>query len=148
MDPTHDRPIHPSVLTFMVRDAGFAAVETRFLHPRENFSQDESSNECPTDMAGELENLVTYLYELNLQGTYPRTRIHQALSLFMLCLPVYRIYPDKLPLRAASLELLDEAFHKALQLDPDFSEELNYVKSLCHADTTSEFDKSAKHPML
>ena len=54
MDPTHERPIHPNVLAFMVRDAGFAAVETRYLHPRKNFSQSDPDNECPPDLAGEL----------------------------------------------------------------------------------------------
>jgi SAM-dependent methyltransferase len=55
LDPTHDRPIHPDVLAFMVRDAGFAAIETRFLHPRENFSEDDDlSEELATDLASEL----------------------------------------------------------------------------------------------
>lgn len=32
-DLTHERPLHPETLAFLVRQAGFRAVETRFLHP-------------------------------------------------------------------------------------------------------------------
>ena len=53
MDPTHHRPVHPTALAFMLRDAGFVAVETRFLHPRENYRPDENPS-SPTDLTNEL----------------------------------------------------------------------------------------------
>lgn len=33
VDPTHERPVHPLFLEFLAREAGFAEVETRPLHP-------------------------------------------------------------------------------------------------------------------
>lgn len=33
LDPTHLRPLHPDLLSFLVSDRGFVDVETRFLHP-------------------------------------------------------------------------------------------------------------------
>jgi SAM-dependent methyltransferase len=32
-DPTHERPVNPDYLAFLVGDRGFVNVETRFLHP-------------------------------------------------------------------------------------------------------------------
>ncbi|SDI94322.1 Methyltransferase domain-containing protein [Frankineae bacterium MT45] len=37
LDPTHLRPVNPDYLAFVLRDMGFADVETRFLHPNENY---------------------------------------------------------------------------------------------------------------
>lgn len=34
-DPTHLRPVHPDLLGFIAREAGFTDVEVRFLHPAE-----------------------------------------------------------------------------------------------------------------
>ncbi len=33
LDPTHLRPLHPDLLSFLVSDRGFVDVEIRFLHP-------------------------------------------------------------------------------------------------------------------
>ncbi len=33
VDPTHERPVHPVFLAFLLTEAGFAETETRFLHP-------------------------------------------------------------------------------------------------------------------
>ena len=41
-DPTHLRPIHPDLLAFLVGEAGFTDIETRFLHP--------ISDEMPDDV--------------------------------------------------------------------------------------------------
>jgi (1->4)-alpha-D-glucan 1-alpha-D-glucosylmutase len=82
-------------------------------------------------MAGELENLVTYFFELNLEGGFTRERIREALAHFMLSLPVYRIYPDRLPIEGKSLELIEEAVQKAKEMNPDFNGELDYLLSLC-----------------
>jgi (1->4)-alpha-D-glucan 1-alpha-D-glucosylmutase len=82
-------------------------------------------------MAGELENLVTYFFELNLQGNFQKDGIKEALSLFMLSFPVYRIYPGKLPLKGNDLEFINEAFAKAHILNPVYKEELDYIHSLC-----------------
>ncbi|HYF69563.1 MAG TPA: malto-oligosyltrehalose synthase [Ohtaekwangia sp.] len=64
-------------------------------------------------MGGELNNVVHYFFELGLQGELSYEEAEQALSLIMLSLPVYRIYPDKLPLQGTNLLLLQEAFTQA-----------------------------------
>jgi (1->4)-alpha-D-glucan 1-alpha-D-glucosylmutase len=84
-------------------------------------------------MAGELENIVDYFFELRLQSDFSRERVRGAISLFMLSLPVYRIYPDKLPLRGKSLDLIKEAIEKAMSLDAGYSTELSYLLTLCLA---------------
>lgn len=82
-------------------------------------------------LAGELENIVDYFFELKLESDFSRPRIKGALSLFMLSLSVYRIYPDKLPLKGESLETIREAIEKARALDDSYGAELDYLMSLC-----------------
>ena len=36
-DPTHLRPVHPDLLSFLVSESGFVGVETRFLNPMAEF---------------------------------------------------------------------------------------------------------------
>jgi 2-polyprenyl-3-methyl-5-hydroxy-6-metoxy-1,4-benzoquinol methylase len=38
-DPTHVRPLTPDYLAFAVADRGFVEVQTRFLHPRQDFEK-------------------------------------------------------------------------------------------------------------
>lgn len=92
-------------------------------------------------MKGELENLVSLLFELNLQGDFSRARIKGALALVMLSVPVYRIYPDSLPLTGKGLTLVDEAFEKALKLSPEHEEELHYLHLLCTTGTLNDIKK-------
>jgi O-antigen chain-terminating methyltransferase len=33
VDPTHERPVHPAFLTFLLEEAGLREVTTTFLHP-------------------------------------------------------------------------------------------------------------------
>lgn len=82
-------------------------------------------------LAGELENVVEYFFELKLQSEFSRQRIKEALSLFMLSLSVYRIYPDKLPLKGDDLHTIREAIEKARTMNDGFDAELNYLLSLC-----------------
>jgi (1->4)-alpha-D-glucan 1-alpha-D-glucosylmutase len=93
-------------------------------------------------MAGELDNLVTFFFELNLAGNYQKSRIKEALSLFMLSLPVYRIYPDRLPIKGQSLALIEEAIEKAKRMNSEFMEELEYIHALCLAQQEEEIPKS------
>jgi (1->4)-alpha-D-glucan 1-alpha-D-glucosylmutase len=81
-------------------------------------------------MAGEWENLVTYFFELQLQGGYSWEKIRQALGLFMVSMPVYRIYPEEIPLEGRELDLLNKAFDKANSLAMDCQPELTYLQSL------------------
>jgi (1->4)-alpha-D-glucan 1-alpha-D-glucosylmutase len=81
-------------------------------------------------MAGEIENLVNYFFSLNLDGGFERQRIKDALSLLMLSLPVYRIYPDKLPLTGSNLALIEEGFSRAYPLAETMKEELDHLSLL------------------
>ncbi|MBT1701783.1 malto-oligosyltrehalose synthase [Chryseosolibacter indicus] len=81
-------------------------------------------------MGGEWENLIQLFFELNLQGNLERERLKQGLAYLMLCLPVYRIYPDKLPLEGKELEVLEEAFAKARQASKEYNQELNHFHAL------------------
>jgi O-antigen chain-terminating methyltransferase len=42
-DPTHERPVTPDYLAFLLHDRGFADVEVRFLHPLPEFALDVPS---------------------------------------------------------------------------------------------------------
>lgn len=81
-------------------------------------------------MQGEWNNLVGMLMKEGLGTSFPRERIRAALGVFMLSLPVYRIYPDALPLKGRSLAIIHEAFDNALMESPDLADELAYFRSL------------------
>lgn len=81
-------------------------------------------------MAGEWENLTTLFLALGLSSGFQRERIKEALATFMIALPVYRIYPEKLPVQDEGAVVLNEAFTKALAESPQSNAELNYLKSL------------------
>src|SRR5688572_4726738 len=81
-------------------------------------------------IGGEWDNLTKLFRSLELSDLYDEKRIKQALGFFMLSLPVYRIYPDGLPLKGKSLLIIHEAFDKALSTGPDYAEELNHLRNL------------------
>lgn len=81
-------------------------------------------------MRGEWDNLTDLFESLRLSDGNPRERMRQALGLFMLSLPVYRIYPDSLPLKGKSFATVQEAFEKALRAGTDYRNEINHLRSL------------------
>jgi (1->4)-alpha-D-glucan 1-alpha-D-glucosylmutase len=82
-------------------------------------------------MGGEWDNLVNHFFELQLQeDTAETNRVKDALGLFMISLPVYRIYPDKLPLEGNDLKVVENAFTKAKQLATSCQPELDYLYNL------------------
>jgi (1->4)-alpha-D-glucan 1-alpha-D-glucosylmutase len=81
-------------------------------------------------LSGEWDNLVHLLTTLGLSGGFDQGRTKRALGLFMLFLPVYRIYPDSLPLRGKSLLIVHEAFDKALEEDRSCEVELIHLRNL------------------
>ena len=91
-------------------------------------------------MKGEWDNLVHLFESLGLSRNFEQSRIKQALGLFMLSLPVYRIYPATLPLRGKSLLTLHEAFEHALRQAPDYSEELGYLRDM-FTNTSADHDQ-------
>lgn len=82
-------------------------------------------------MGGEWYNLVSLLYRLQLvPETIQSDALKQALGLFMVCLPVYRLYPEGQPVDAVSQEILKQTFEEAIQQDPSLKEALDYLQSL------------------
>ena len=81
-------------------------------------------------ISGEWDNLTHLFQSLKLSGDLEVQRMKQALGFFMLSLPVYRIYPDSLPLKGKSLVILHEAFDKALSAGPDYAKELSHLRNL------------------
>jgi (1->4)-alpha-D-glucan 1-alpha-D-glucosylmutase len=81
-------------------------------------------------MRGEWDNLIHYFNMLKLQHNYDGTRIKEALKFFMLSLPVYRIYPNQLPLQGRELEVIEDAFAIAASQCSSHLEELNYLRLL------------------
>lgn len=81
-------------------------------------------------MGGELENLSYYFAKLGLQGGLTHEQVEHTLSALMLSWPVYRIYPERIPLSGTNLELLNEAFARAYHLSPALTHELNYFRDL------------------
>jgi (1->4)-alpha-D-glucan 1-alpha-D-glucosylmutase len=82
-------------------------------------------------MAGELDNIVHRFNATGLGSDLEAWRIRKSIALLMQALPVYRIYPERLPLADSEMKVMNEAFHTAAQLDPAYEQELAFLKSLC-----------------
>jgi (1->4)-alpha-D-glucan 1-alpha-D-glucosylmutase len=96
-----------------------------------NIVFDKKSMFLQNYMGGEWDNLVQYLYTLNLATpAMKREKIKEALGLFMRCLPVYRLYPDGQEPDATSEQILGETFQEARQKSPALLNELNWLQSL------------------
>lgn len=89
-------------------------------------------------MAGEWQNLVRLFTELGLRGAYAEQKIKEAIGLIMLSLPVYRIYPDGLPLRGEDRKVIEAAFIAAQSLESDCHDELRYLESLFLEDSRGD----------
>ena len=81
-------------------------------------------------MSGEWENLTNLFLELNLAGSFQREGFKKALGAVLVSLPVYRIYPDDLPLTGNDLVIMAEAIQKAKHLSPTSVSELNHFNEL------------------
>ncbi|RAW00930.1 malto-oligosyltrehalose synthase [Pseudochryseolinea flava] len=86
-------------------------------------------------MGGEWDNLVSHFFLLDLQSDFKRERIKTALGILMMSLPVYRIYPETLPLALDDRRYIEEAFVAASSVVSDVSNELDYLRSLFLSDT-------------
>jgi (1->4)-alpha-D-glucan 1-alpha-D-glucosylmutase len=81
-------------------------------------------------MSGEWDNLTNYFLEQNLSAWFEREAIKQALGAVLVSLPVYRIYPDDLPLTGNDLVIMAEAIQKAKHLAPSYTSVLNHFNEL------------------
>lgn len=84
-------------------------------------------------MGGEWENLVNDCYKLGLaDGSYSREQLKAAIGLFMICMPVYRAYPEEWPLSAADQQVIQVAFDDAVRLEPSLSPVLDMMAAWWH----------------
>jgi (1->4)-alpha-D-glucan 1-alpha-D-glucosylmutase len=81
-------------------------------------------------MHGEWENLVNEFTRLKLANGYTHDAIKNALGAVMVSLPVYRIYPNRLPLEGAEKKVMDEAFQKAAEQSQPEAEQVRYLEQL------------------
>jgi len=81
-------------------------------------------------MRGEWDNLFHLMQSLKLADGLDAERMRQALAVFMLCVPVYRIYPDKFPLRQKEQSVIDETFHRCLEHARELEGELRHLQNI------------------
>ena len=81
-------------------------------------------------MEGEWNNLVDYFIELGLQGDLTRPGLKQALGSIMISLPIYRIYPEQIPLEGNDLSILNETFNIISQSQSPVEKEQEYIYTL------------------
>jgi (1->4)-alpha-D-glucan 1-alpha-D-glucosylmutase len=89
---------------------------------------------------GEWDNLLRMLLSLNLidDEEIRMAVLKKALGVFMAAFPVYRAYPEKLPLTGNDQQLVAEGFEKALERFPDLRYELEVLRKVFepHEDPT------------
>lgn len=80
-------------------------------------------------MAGEWENLIRYCYTLKLaDARIHRELLKEAIALFMICLPVYRLYPSG-PLDDFSQETIRTTFARVRSMNRKAEEEISLLES-------------------
>lgn len=81
-------------------------------------------------MNGELDNLLRYLRELELIPNDGQDELKEVLGLWMAALPVYRLYPEQLPLNEAEQQLVKKTFDTAMPYAPGLQSSWRLLQSL------------------
>jgi (1->4)-alpha-D-glucan 1-alpha-D-glucosylmutase len=81
-------------------------------------------------MAGEWDNLAHLFFELRLNNDLEFDRVKEAIAAFMVSLPVYRIYPDQLPIAGDDFVMLKSTIEKATTKSPQVKQELEFFKNI------------------
>jgi (1->4)-alpha-D-glucan 1-alpha-D-glucosylmutase len=82
-------------------------------------------------MQGEWENLTALFYGLpDRPDDVGRRALREAIGVFMVLLPVYRLYPHGATLPDHEQRIIDATFDKALQLHPDLAGALQFLQGL------------------
>ena len=82
-----------------------------------------------SQMQGELDNLMDLANTLHLLN--PETnhvRFRKALGIFMSAFPIYRIYPDGLPLSSEAFNIIEFAYKDSIYFEPNFKQEFILIK--------------------
>lgn len=82
-------------------------------------------------MGGEWENLVRYCYTLKLaDARTDREQLKEALALFIVCLPIYRLYPSQWPLDDYAQEIIQTTFARMRSMNRRAEPEIALLESL------------------
>ena len=81
-------------------------------------------------MRGEWDNLTHQFYSQHLGNGFDRESLKNALAAVMVSMPVYRIYPDHLPLEGDEKKAMDEAFQRAVDQANHAEEQVKYLQRL------------------
>ncbi len=84
-------------------------------------------------MGGELNNLIMLMKQLQLypdEGRFEDENFAEALAVFMIAHPVYRIYPTQYPLSQGDLSMLKQAYLQASNWRSELKKELKYIFDL------------------
>ena len=82
-------------------------------------------------MQGELDNLIDLINSLHiLTPEINQSNLRKALGIFMAAFPIYRIYPDSLPLSTKEFGIIESAYEVALQYESSLREELTAIINL------------------
>jgi (1->4)-alpha-D-glucan 1-alpha-D-glucosylmutase len=100
------------------------------LPPYQKLVVDNKKRFLQRYMQGEWENLVNDFENLKLTNGFTKESIKNALAAVMISLPVYRIYPEHLPLDGVEKQVMSETFQKAKEQALENIEEVRYLQKL------------------
>ncbi|WP_282456215.1 hypothetical protein [Chitinophaga sedimenti] len=82
-----------------------------------------------TYMGGELERLTQYAYQLKIAEGIDKKKFKSALGMFMLHLPVYRLYPQEWPPSPEDIAILNDTMEKAKVKERTLENVLDVIQS-------------------
>ncbi|WP_186774419.1 malto-oligosyltrehalose synthase [Chitinophaga pinensis] len=82
-------------------------------------------------MGGEWENLIRYCYALKLaDARTDREQLKEAIALFIICLPIYRLYPGQFPIDDYSREIIQTTFARIRAMNRHAETEIGLLEAL------------------
>jgi (1->4)-alpha-D-glucan 1-alpha-D-glucosylmutase len=94
-------------------------------------------------MAGEWDNLAHLFFELSLNNDFRFDRVKEAIAAFMVSLPVYRIYPEDLPIVGDDFVMLKSTIEKGIIKSPQVTRELEFFRDIfLNQDSPAPVEKS------
>jgi (1->4)-alpha-D-glucan 1-alpha-D-glucosylmutase len=81
-------------------------------------------------MAGEWDNLTHLFFRLELNNDFRFDPVKEAIAAFMVSLPVYRIYPERLPLVGEDFVMMKNTIEKASAKSPQVKRELEFFQDI------------------
>lgn len=94
-------------------------------------------------MGGEWENLLFRAARIPSLKRFSESRLKEALGVLMVAMPVYRIYPERIPLEGEGADRMREAHLRAEDLSPDLVHELDALHELWMAPPNDRIEEEA-----